>query len=341
MILTPFAALYGAVVEIHSSLYRHGLLKVSRLPVPVISVGNITAGGTGKTPLVEFIARVVAAEGPKVCILTRGYGRQNSNQRVLVSDGHEVLASVLAAGDEARLLAENLQGVAAVISDADRLAAGQWAIATLGSQVFVLDDGFQHLQLARDLNIATIDATNPWGGGHLLPRGRLRERPRGLGRADCVVITRARQAGELDSLKQQIGTLSHGRPIFVSSMRVKGWRRLDHSPAEPQREDFASFAAFSAIGNQRSFITLLESEGHIPVATADFPDHHRYSQRDVNNVIEKVKRAGARALVTTAKDAVKLRDLALDLPCYVMEIEVFLEAETSFVEMVRNVLGRR
>ena len=204
IILAPLGALYGAITETRLALYRRGLLNVSKLDAPVISVGNITTGGTGKTPLVEYIARALAAEGRKVCILTRGYGRENPKARVLVSDGQQVLASENEAGDEPRLLAENLQGIAAVISDADRFAAGQWAISELGSEVFILDDGFQHLRLARDLNVATIDATDPWGGGRLLPRGRLREPRAGLARADCIVITRADQADDFDSLKREI-----------------------------------------------------------------------------------------------------------------------------------------
>jgi tetraacyldisaccharide 4'-kinase len=166
------------------------LFRVSELASPVISVGNLTAGGTGKTPLVEFIAQALAHKGKKVCVLTRGYRRQKGRQRVLVSDGQRVLADAIEAGDEPRLLAESLLGTSAVISDADRFAAGQWAERNLGCEVFVLDDGFQHRRLVRNLDIVAIDATGPWGNGHFIPWGRLREPPRGLSRADCVVITR-------------------------------------------------------------------------------------------------------------------------------------------------------
>lgn len=332
--MAPMSALYGAVTEMRLALYRRGILKSAKLAVPVISVGNITTGGTGKTPLVEYIARVVAADGLKVCILTRGYGRENPNQRVLVSDGQTVLANHREAGDEPRLLAENLLGIAAVVGDANRFASGQWAVAELGAEVFILDDGFQHLQLARDLNVATIDATNPWGARHLLPRGQLRERPRGLARADCIVITRADQVDDLDLLKLEIEKVSDHRPVFTSRMRAIAIRQLGENATE-QQEVIAPVAAFSAIGNQRSFVSLLKDNGYELQFVSEFPDHHRYSQGDVDSIVEKAKKGGAKALITTAKDAVKLRDLTFDLPCYVLEIEISIEEKAAFVEMIR------
>lgn len=200
-VLPPLSLLYGAVTRTRLSLYRRGTFHTTKLDRPVISIGNITTGGTGKTPLVEWVARTVAAQGKKVCILTRGYGRKDPHLQVIVSDGYGVLASPTEAGDEPYLLASRLVGSAAVISSADRIAAGHEAINDFGTDCFVLDDGFQHLRLARDLNIVTIDATNPWGGGKLLPYGRLRETPESLSRADCVVITRCDQVRELDKLR--------------------------------------------------------------------------------------------------------------------------------------------
>src|SRR5215510_9659010 len=219
IVLPPLSLLYGAVTRTRLSLYRRGTFQTTKLSRPVISIGNLTTGGTGKTPLVEYVARLIAAEGKKVCILTRGYGRQDPHLQVIVSDGYGVLASPSEAGDEPFLLATKLKGLAAVISSADRIAAGQEAIKDFGTECFVLDDGFQHLRLARDLNIVTIDATNPWGGGRLLPYGRLRENREGLSRADCVVITRCDQADNVDELQAEVARLIDGRPIFRSHMR--------------------------------------------------------------------------------------------------------------------------
>ena len=148
--LAPLSILYGAVVKTRAAFYRNGVFHTHRIAAPVISVGNLTTGGTGKTPLVEWIAQRLAANGRRVCVLTRGYGRPNQNRRVIVSDGNRILGSVDEAGDEALLLAEALEGKAAVICDADRVSAAKWAIEKFGSDVFVLDDGFQNLRIARD-----------------------------------------------------------------------------------------------------------------------------------------------------------------------------------------------
>ena len=343
IVLAPLSMLYGAVTRTRLALYQRGLLKLLKLDAPAISVGNITTGGTGKTPLVEWIARSLVREGRKVCILTRGYGRVAPNTRIVVSDGQRILANEVEAGDEPRLLAENLLGLAAVISDADRFAAGQWANKEFGSDVFILDDGFQHLRLVRDLNIVTIDGTNPWGGGHLLPYGRLRE-PRGvLSRADCVVITRADQAHNLDSLRSEIEKLSHHRPIFTSRIKVRGLRRLEH---DSSKEDYVSdrsiehpIGVFCAIGNPLAFIKQLEAEGYDLVSIQEFPDHFKYDQRDIGALVERAKGAGAKSLMTTAKDAVKLRALRFDLPCYVLEIEIEIEDEDSFPKLIRAAIG--
>ena len=321
LILPPLSVLYGAVTRTRLSLYRRGTFHSTRLDRPVISVGNITTGGTGKTPLVEWVARTIAAAGKKVCILTRGYGRDNPDRQVVVSDGTNVLANPSEAGDEPFLLATNLAGVAAVISNADRIEAAKGAIRHLGTDCFVLDDGFQHLRLERDLNILTIDATNPWGGGHLLPYGRLREPLSGLSRADCVVITRADQANNLDTLRDQIRGLTANAPIFQSRMRIKNLPETIPTPV----------AAFCGVGNPQSFFNQIP---HEVVLQKTFPDHHRYSQTDVDSLIEAARRAGAHSLITTAKDAVKLKSLSFSLPCFVLEIEPQIENEAELTRLV-------
>src|SRR5690349_22787968 len=216
LLLPPLSALYGAVTRTRLSLYQRGTFHTTKLDHPVISVGNITAGGSGKTPLVEWISKTIAAQGKNVCILTRGYGREHPQRQVLVSDGMTILATPTEAGDEPYLLATKLLGSAAVISNIDRISAGRYAIENFGADCFVLDDGFQQLRLARDLNVVTIDATNPWGAregkGELLPYGRLREPLSGLSRADCVVLTRCDQANNIPGLSSQVRNLVHDRP---------------------------------------------------------------------------------------------------------------------------------
>lgn len=332
ILLPPLSILYGAVTRTRLSMYRRGTFQTMKLERPVISVGNITTGGTGKTPLVEWVARTLAAKGKKVCILTRGYGRKDPHLQVIVSDGYGVLASPSEAGDEPYLLATNLKGLAAVISSADRIAAGQEAIKDFGSDCFVLDDGFQHLRLARDLNIVTIDATNPWGGGSLLPYGRLRETPEGLSRADCIVLTRCDQVKNLDSLRAEISGLNGNVPIFRSEMRTSRVSPLKNG-AEPLRLP-GPVVGFCAVGNPRSFFELVRRTGYELASEKSFPDHHVYSQDEIDKIAREAKASGAPSLITTAKDAVKLRTLSFSIPCYVLEIELWIEDGAKLTELI-------
>ena len=327
LILPPLSVLYSAITRTRLSLYRRGTFQSIKLDRPVISVGNITTGGTGKTPLVEWVARTVAAAGKKVCILTRGYGRDNPDRMVIVSDGKTIMATPSEAGDEPFLLATNLLGQAALICSADRVAAGSEAIAQFDTDCFVLDDGFQHLRLERDLNLVTIDATNPWGGGHLLPYGHLREPLSGLTRADCIVITRTDQANNIEQLHSEIRRHAGDVPVFQSRMRTSRITPL-HQPSEALAPPVA---AFCAVGNSRSFFNAIE---HPSVLQRAFPDHHRYSQRDIDSLTEDARRAGANSLITTAKDAVKLRSISFSLPCYVLEIEPQIENEDQLIKLI-------
>ena len=331
-VLPPLSILYGAVTRTRLSLYRRGTFHTTKLDRPVISIGNITTGGTGKTPLVEWVAKTVAAHGKKVCILTRGYGRKDPHLQVIVSDGYGVLASPAEAGDEPYLLATKLTGKAAVISSADRIAAGQEAIKDFGTECFVLDDGFQHLRLARDLNIVTIDATNPWGGGSLLPHGRLREKPEGLSRADCVVITRCDQVDSVAELRAEILRLAGDRPIFQSQMRPMRVTSLAN-PSETLLPP-VRVAAFCAVGNPYSFFENLRRLGFELALQKSFPDHHAYSQHEIDALVKAAKDTGATTLITSAKDAVKLRTLAFSIPCYVLDIEISIENSDAFTRLI-------
>ena len=195
IMFAPLSAVYGVATATRLQLYQHGLLRVSKLAAHVISVGNLTTGGTGKTPLVEFVSSSAgASECPGLRADSRLPARRMPNRQILVSDGERILAGVGAAGDEPMLLARNLLGSAAVICNADRYDAGVWANGNLGCDTFVLDDGFQHLQLARHFNILVVDATQPWQSAHLLPWGHLRESRKAVSRAECVVITRTDQS---------------------------------------------------------------------------------------------------------------------------------------------------
>src|SRR5688572_7018629 len=250
LFMMPLGVLYGAITRARKAAYRNGIFTVYRLPAPVVSIGNITTGGTGKTPLVEWVCRELAKDAGKVCVLTRGYGRVNPEMQVVVSDGSRILVDQRLAGDEPFLLAGKLIGVAAVIANADRVAAGHWAIQNLGANAFVLDDAFQHLRIARDVDIVTVDATNPWGDGELLPHGRLREDIDGVSRAHCVVITRAEQVASLDYLRTSIQKHTSA-PVFTSRMVTASLQSIQGGPVDYSKLTAGSVAAFCGRSEER------------------------------------------------------------------------------------------
>lgn len=334
IVLSPLSTIYSAVTRARLTAYRREWFSTAKLPVPVISVGNLTTGGTGKTPLVEYVCRVI---GKRVCVLTRGYGRTNAGSQVVVSDANQLLANQNEAGDEPFLLAKNLLGVAAVICNRDRFAAGSWAVANLHTEAFVLDDGFQHLQLQRDLDIVTVDATNPWSNKSLLPFGRLREPLSSLSRAGCFVITRADQIEDCTAIKQVIEKFAPGKPIFTSHMATAAIKTIDGELVDtlPGR-----VGAFCGVGNPESFFTQLRQQRLAPVFTRTFADHHHYTQTDLDRLSKEAESHDVQCLITTAKDAVKLTSRALNLPCYSLEIKIVIDDEERFSGLIRQVLRK-
>jgi tetraacyldisaccharide 4'-kinase len=335
--LAPFGALYSAAIKARSAGYQTRFLKTHKVSVPVISVGNITVGGTGKTPLVHWLAERLADNGRKVGILTRGYRRENAKEQVIVSDGERILSDVANSGDEAMMLAQSLLEKAAVVCDADRVSAAKWAIEHLQSDVLLLDDGFQHRRLARDLDIVTIDATNPFGNGRLLPAGILREPIKNLSRADCIVLTRTSVAGP-GELIERIGQVTNA-PILQSRTNVANIRRLDSADGGKEIAGINQpLAAFCGLGNPSAFFDQLRG-AHLDIRDENvFRDHYKYSQADIDRLAAQAKTKGAQALITTAKDSVKLQSLNFRLPCYVAEIEVEILDVAKLLELVENAI---
>ena len=336
--LTPLSVVYGLGVRIRNGLYRRGILNAHDVGAPVISVGNLTTGGTGKTPLVELLAAQMAAHGRRVCVLTRGYGR-NSAGRLVVSDNDSVLSNVSEAGDEPFLLAENLRGRAAVICDKNRVAAAQWAIENLRSEIFILDDAFQHQQIRRSVNILIIDATNPFGSMRLFPAGILREPITEAKRADCFVITRASESEEPDQLRAYIKRFAGAAPIFTSNIELAEVRSLD-GPRSVEDLTDRKVVAFCGIGNPNSFFALLRREGFDVSLTREFRDHHSYTQTDVDRIVREASARGAQALVTTTKDAVKLKQLKFEIPCYAVNTSMRIEEAEEFLRFVNQSIQR-
>jgi tetraacyldisaccharide 4'-kinase len=199
----------------------------------------------------------------------------------------------------------------------------------------VLDDGFQHLRLFRDLDIVAIDATNPWGGD-----GLLRESLGGLSRADCVVLTRTEQVADVGLIKESIQRIVDKVPVLSSRMLTSAFRKLDgeSSEAPPQPQPIG---AFCGVGNPKSFFNHLRSEGLHLVFTRTFPDHHRYKQSELDSLVREAKAKGVKSLMTTAKDATKLQSLKLEMPCAVLVIRISIDDEGPLVDLIRNAIFRR
>ena len=347
-----FSWLYGAIIKARNSLYEKGFFKSFSLGAKTVSVGNITVGGTGKTPLVVLISEILSETGEKVCVLSRGYGRDDPKKRVLVSDGEKILADARTAGDEPFEIGEKILKKAVVVSDANRVSAGNWARGKFGITAFVLDDAFQHRRVRRDINIVAIDATNPFGNEKLLPAGILREPLKNLNRADAIVITRANLAENVADLKIKISKYNQNCPVFVSKNKISGLTDLKSFLAE--KSDEANYElritnyernltdisrrqmaadncfAFCALGNPRNFFEQLKQENFKIVSTEAFPDHHFYTSKDIAKLEAKARKANAEILLTTRKDAVKLKNLKFSLPCFIVESEMIFGVENDF-----------
>lgn len=330
--------IYSKIIGARNVLYDRGLFETFDLGARTISIGNITAGGTGKTPLVAYVAEFLAASGEKVCILTRGYGRINANKRILVSDGEQILADPQTAGDEPFELAQKLLGKAIVIADADRVAAAEWAKRKFGVTVFILDDAFQHRKVRRDVDIVCIDATEPFGGGKMLPTGRLREPIKNLKRADIVVITRANLREDISDLRSEISEVNTDAAIFAAKNDIANITELEEFQAKTQNVQPAvntkPALAFCGIGNPENFFEQLRQEKFSVIASETFRDHHFYTQQDIVDIERLARENGAEILMTTAKDAVKLSDLKFEIPCYVVEIEMRFDDPETFRAML-------
>ena len=314
--------------------YARGVFRNRKLPGTVISVGNLTAGGTGKTPLVLWIAERLAMEGKHAAILTRGY-RGTSEANSNPGDNPQGLPQ----SDEVALLRERLAGSVQLGVGADRSKNGE-ALARHGVNWFVLDDGFQHLKLARDVDIVLLDATDPFGGGATLPSGRLREPVSALRRADIVVITRSVQA-PAPAIEAMIRRHNEC-PIFYATTRIVSVLRIPRLDIALPHADWprGRFLAFCGIGNPPAFFQDLRSWGFQVAVERSFADHHVYSQREAMELEIAAAACGADALLCTEKDVWNLRQVQFAaLPVYCCRISLHLP-ETFWEAVMKTVIPK-
>lgn len=301
-LLLPFSFLYGIAAAARNFAFTAGLLRVRRVGVPVVSVGNLTAGGTGKTPLAEFIVRWFLARGKRVGVVSRGYGRRTSGV-VTVSDGSSLLADALDGGDEPVQIARKYPTVPVVVAER-RVDAARTAAGNLGVEVLVLDDGFQHRYLHRDVDLVVMDEGNDVTKEPLLPAGLRRESLSSLRRARLIVTTRAgneRPPWLLTLRRWYPGAIVRSAYVPDGFFRVR-----DSLPVSSEGLRECRVLAFSGIADPRSFLSNLNAAGLRVVDQVRFPDHHEYREADFTRLGHRLNAAGATIGVTTEKDAVRI-----------------------------------
>jgi tetraacyldisaccharide 4'-kinase len=319
ILLWPLSQVYGAYVRCRRALYSRGWLRPRRLKATVISVGNLTTGGTGKTPMVLWLADKFLAEGKRVAILSRGYRGSHSTS------------------DEIQLLKRRLGGKVLFGVGPDRFASARCIESDNRIDVFLLDDGFQHLQLARDLDILMLDGSRKLKDQWLLPAGPLREPIAACRRADILVVSRKFERPIIEARD------AHTFAIFYAQTRLLGFRPFEsHSEAKYLSEiGSGPFLAFCGIGNPDAFFDDL-SRWHVPVAEKkSFSDHHKYSPRELERLQSRAEACRAVGLVTTEKDAENLPDANLRLPIWIAVIDLVFTAESELLAAIdRKLAGR-
>jgi tetraacyldisaccharide 4'-kinase len=334
IVLLPLAWLYGGVVMVRNLFFDTGIFWTKSVSVPVISVGNLTVGGTGKTPIVEYIVGVFLSHGISVAVVSRGYGRVTRGT-VVVSDGNKVLVPADEAGDEPFQLARKFPS-AAVVVDERRTRGARFAVDRLGAEAIVLDDGFQHRWLKRDLDMLVIDIEHPPYATHLLPAGRRRELLRGAKRAQAVVYSRwSDQYGTSVSQKMNIRVPEFRAQFIVSAVvnltsgRKESVEVLKGRPC----------VAFCGIARPDSFRRILIESGIVVKEFLTFRDHHRYSENDLMDIAERCKSLGLRMVVTTEKDAARLSNeveqrLLSSVSLYYIELATKVMEEENFEKLL-------
>lgn len=331
--------LYSGAMRLRSALYRKRYLPVNKLPCPVISVGNITVGGTGKTPMAIHLAQLLKGSGYGVVVVSRGYKSLSEKAGTVVSDGQTILCDAAHAGDEPYLMAHLLEGVPVVVGQ-DRHASGQTAWSRFNPDVVVLDDAFQHQRLARDLNLVLLDAKAPFGNGHLLPRGPLREPTSALQRADAFILTRSQDAPSpfLQDLIKEVqprpvfqgfhtavlrGILPAGSNLTPAALLV--------GPSDRAMENTNQrLFAFSGLARNERFWETAGQFGKTLSGTRGFNDHHPYTTRDMDEVVAAAQQTRSNCLVTTDKDFMRLPpNLNLPLDLMVLGVEIQFKGDRS------------
>lgn len=337
VLLWPLSMMYCTCLRIYLWLYKTGRRKQSQLPVPVISIGNLTFGGTGKTPAVITICRMLQKAGHRPLVLSRGHGG-TSKHGVVVSNGKDILCNSKRCGDEPMELARSLPGVP-VITGKDRRHSGKQACELFNPSVIVLDDGMQYWQLQRDLELVVMNAERPFGSGLVMPAGDLREPIRGLNRAGAILLNGAAEISKdaRTNLINSLSTLAPGAPVFACSKIPYGF--VDTRTGENFGVDWIrgrKVLAFCGIGSPESFERMMNEFGAKVLAFIAFRDHRKYTKQDIDRIITEKTNTGAEYIITTDKDASRLKTKEMPDNLFVLEIELEVEETARFEEYITN-----
>lgn len=333
--LFPLALFYWGVIFWRNLFYKIGFFVSKRLPCTVISIGNLTVGGTGKTPAVIYLASLLKKHQKKVAVLSRGYGRKSTGT-ILVSDGSAIQANWMKVGDEPALMAQKLPGIPIVV-DEDRFRGGLYLIEKFNPEFIVLDDAFQHRSLKRDIDIVLINSGDRPEDYKLLPYGILREPLNQLNRADILLLTKSNLHHPHPFIQNKLGELEI--PVFKSNV-VHGGELAGDLPKFKMISDFngKKAIAVSAVGDPAGFQKTLEAAQVIVAEHIQYPDHHAYTINDIQDIKQAVANSGAEAILTTEKDFVKLEELEIpNLPIYALP--VMFEPEEQGEEFILKALG--
>jgi len=323
-LLRPLSPAYGLAMRLRAAAYKRKILRSERLPVPVLSIGNLTWGGTGKTPLVIAIALRLQRLGLRPAVVSRGYGGQSRHRINVVADHHGLRMTTPEASDEAVLTAQALPGVPVLTGKVRPQVAWQ-AIRALRAQAIILDDGFQHLALHRDLDLVLFSSRALLGNGRVFPGGPLREPWSALARADAFVITGWEEhvGAAVARFERQLRADFRRQPLFTTQYLPSGAIDASGTPCLPEEIKGVPLFAFCGIANPGSFVRTLASLGFLIRGQEFFRDHHRYRQHDLDSLVHQARASGAAGLLTTQKDLVKLGKMQTHgLPLWALRMEV-------------------
>ncbi|MDD3149446.1 MAG: tetraacyldisaccharide 4'-kinase [Candidatus Gastranaerophilales bacterium] len=337
--LKPFSLAYLGIIKTRNFLYNKGILKTTYLPAYTISIGNLTTGGTGKTPITAKIANYIKNNlNKEVSILSRGYGGDLSTSKInIISDGKNIFHSADMAGDEPYWFATNTKEIP-IITGKNRIKSGSTAVEKFNSEIIVLDDGFQHLKLGRHLNILVIDCHKWFGNDNLLPQGPLREPLEQIKRADKIILMNKLpltfETERTINKYKEIFEEKYQKPVFICNM--KPFRIYDiqdfNTPVDIQK-----IGAFTAIAQPEYFFKTLENTNAQLMYTKTFADHYLYTKENIENLIAEALKNGAEALITTEKDAVKvcgiLKEINIKIPVFTLKMHIDLDVENLLKEL--------